>query len=88
MANRFLEVTFRTGKPLAAYLSLDRRPEDASTASKPLGEGFVADFAADGRLIGIEITAPSRFSLERLNALLAQFGQPPLSADDAAPLAA
>jgi hypothetical protein len=86
--NRYLEVTFRSGKPQAAYLTLDRQPGDTAAKSQPKHDGYVVDFAEDGRVIGVEITAPSRFSVAGINALLAELGQPPLSPQDAHPLAA
>jgi hypothetical protein len=85
---RYLEVTFRHGKPQAAYLSLNRRPGDNAARSEPRDDGYVVDFAADGRAIGVEITAPSRFSVVGVNAILASIGEEPISPGDAAPLAA
>lgn len=84
MTHRFLEVTFRDGKPLAAYLYLERRKGDTAARSEPRGNGYVVDFASDGRAI----TAPAHFTLAGLNALLAELRQPPVSADEARPLAA
>lgn len=88
MKHRYLEVTFRNGKPLAAYLYLPRNPGDTSVRTVKQGEGLVIDFAADGRAIGIEITAPSRVSLETLNRALAALNQAPATADELRPLAA
>jgi hypothetical protein len=86
MKERYLEVTFRRGKPLAAYLYLPRQPGDVSARSQPREEGLVLDYAADGRLIGVEITAPSKVSLSGFNRTLAAVGQEAVSADDLAPL--
>lgn len=44
------------------------------------------DYAADGRAIGIEITAPSCFELAQLNRVLEQLGHPPATADELSPL--
>ena len=88
MKDRYLEVTFRNGKPLAAYLYLPRNPEDASVRTERAGDGLLIDFAADGRPIGIEITAPSKLSLETLNRALAAVNQDPATADELGPLAA
>jgi hypothetical protein len=85
---RYLEVTFRSGKAQAAYLSLERRPGDVTARSQPKGDGYVVDFAKDGRVIGVEITAPSSFSVTTINALLAELGQAPLTAQEVQPLAA
>ena len=85
---RYLEVTFRNGKPLAAYLYLPRNPGDASVRTARHEDGLLIDFTADGRPIGIEITAPSKVSLEMLNRALAAVNQDPVTADDLRPLAA
>ncbi|MFQ5424961.1 MAG: DUF2283 domain-containing protein [Phycisphaerae bacterium] len=88
MKHRNLEVTFRNGKLLAAYLYLPRHPGDMSARTVKRGEGLLIDFTADGRAIGIEITAPSRLSLEMLNRALATVNQAPATADELGPLAA
>jgi hypothetical protein len=49
---------------------------------------LLVDYASDDRPIGIEITAPSMFSLDQLNLLLTSLGQETLAAEDASPLAA
>ena len=85
---RYLEVTFRNGKPLAAYLYLPRNPGDTSVRTVRHGEGLLIDFAADGRAIGIEITAPTKVSLDALNRALAAVHQDPATPDDLRPLAA
>lgn len=82
----YLEVTFRRGRALAAYLYLPRRVGDKASRSEPLDESLVVDRAADGRPIGIEIIDPAAVSLERMNAVLRQLQLPELSASDLAPL--
>jgi hypothetical protein len=39
-----LEVTFRLGRPLAAYLHLPRRPVDKSHRTEKAAPGLVIDF--------------------------------------------
>ena len=51
IAQRFLEVTYRQGKPLAAYLYLPRRSGDTSARVEPRGPGFLVDWTEDGRPI-------------------------------------
>lgn len=87
MKHSYLEVTFRKGRPLAAYYYLPRRDGDRSVRTDRVG-GFVVDFSADDRPIGIEITTPSRLVLGELNHLLSQLGQAPALPEDLAPLAA
>ncbi len=87
MRHSYLEVTFRKGRPLAAYYYLPREDGDRSVRTERLG-GLVVDFAPDGRSIGIEITSPARLVLGELNQLLSKLGQGQVAREDLAPLAA
>ena len=82
----YLEVTYRKGKPLAAYWYLPRKPGDFSARTMPSGSGLNIDFAEDGRPIGVEVSAPGRITLELFNQVLERVQQPPATADDLAPL--
>ena len=84
----YLEVTYRQGRALAAYLFLPRRDGDRSARTEHGDGGLLVDFAADGRPIGIEIVTPSEFDLASLNAVLVRLGQEPMRAEDVAPLLA
>jgi hypothetical protein len=86
MRGRFLEVTYRNGKPIAAYLYLPRTPDDHSVRTRRFEPGLVMDIAKDGRAIGIEITSPTVTSLADLNLALAAVNQPELQPNEAAPL--
>ena len=88
MQERYLEITFRKGKPLAGYLYLAREVGARSTRSEATGKGLVVDFGPEGRPIGIEIAAPSRVTLSDLNALLEKYSLPLLSLEELAPLQA
>jgi len=86
MRGRFLEITYRNGKPVAAYLYLPRQPDDRSVRTKRLEPGLVIDLAENGQAIGIEITSPSVTTLAHLNLALAEAKQTELRPDEAAPL--
>lgn len=58
MKDGYLEVTYRHGKLLAAYLYLPRNPRDRSVRVRQFGRGLAVDYRRDGQPIGIEITAP------------------------------
>jgi uncharacterized protein DUF2283 len=88
MKSSYLEVTFRNGRPLAAYLYLPRRPSDKSYRSTKAGPGLVIDFNRGGTPIGIEITAPAKLSAAALNRVLRPLGLPPVTRADLAPLRA
>ena len=88
MKNSYLEVTFRHGRPLAAYLYLPRKPKDKSYRTKRTAPGLVIDFNRSGKPIGIEITAPSKLSAAALNRVLRRLGFPAVTRADLAPLRA
>ena len=58
MKDRYLEVTFRNGQPLAAYLYLPRVRTEKSVRTENAGPGLLVDYDVDGRPLGIEITDP------------------------------
>jgi hypothetical protein len=63
--------------------SVRQEPEPKIVAS-PDGL-LIVDYAASGRPLGVEITAPQAVPLERLNQLLAELGEPPLAEQDYRP---
>jgi uncharacterized protein YuzE len=88
MNESYLEVTFRHGRPMAAYYYLPRRPKDKSYRTKRVEPGLVIDFARDGKPIGIEIVAPGKLTLRVFNRVLRELGFRPLKRADLAPLMA
>lgn len=88
MKESYLEVTFRHGRPLAAYLYLPREPGEKSFRTSKAPLGMVIDFNHGGKPIGIEMTAPAKVTLAALNDLLRDLGLPSLSAADLQPLRA
>lgn len=88
MPERYLEVSYRGGKPFAAYLYLPRRSDDRSARTERFSEVLVIDFADDGRAIGIEIVHPQAVTVEELNRALAHIQPPPLRQEDFASLRA
>ena len=88
MKSRYLEVTFRKGKPLAAYLYLPREPGAKSARTELMGSGLLVDYQADGRPIGLEITAPDKVTLDQINSILKRLNLPLLDPQELAPLQA
>jgi hypothetical protein len=88
MKESYLEVTYRHGRPLAAYLYLPRRPRDKSLRVEQAAPGLLVDFRRDGQAIGIEITAPGKVSLAAVNRVLRGLGLPAAKRIDLAPLLA
>ena len=88
MKTRYLEVTYRKGRPMAAYLYLPRISGAKSARTERMGTGILVDFSAEGTPIGVEITAPQLVTVEDINRVLEQVGQPRLDAGEWAPIAA
>lgn len=88
MKESYLEVTFRHGRPFAAYLYLPREPGEKSFRTSKADLGMVVEFSRSGKPIGIELTAPTKVTLPALNRLLGELGLPPLRAADLEPLRA
>ena len=88
MKESYLEVTFRRGRPIAAYYYLPRRPGQKSYRSIRIEPGLIVDLGRGGKPIGIEITAPALISHSILSRVLKQFGLPPAKSSELAPLVA
>jgi hypothetical protein len=88
MKGRYLEVTFRKGKPLAAYLYLPRPAGGKSARTEEMVPGILTDFTAKGDPIGLEITAPAQVTAEQINVVLTRLGLPPIAPEELAPLKA
>ncbi len=84
----YLEITYRHGRPLAAYYHLPREQAATVARSSPRGSGLVVDFAESGAPVGVEITAPSVVTVATFNALLAELGLPLVDEAELAPLRA
>jgi hypothetical protein len=88
MKQRYLEVTYRKGKPSAAYLYLPRDANTSAVRTEDGGRGMRVDYDASGTAIGIEITAPSEVTLDSICELLERLGQERLRESEWAPLRA
>jgi len=88
MREPYLEVTFRHGRPLAAYLYLPRSPGDRSRRTVKTDGGLIIDYTESGKPIGIEITAPAAVTIGDLNAALKSLNVATLTEEDLVPLRA
>lgn len=89
MRTPYLDVTFRGGKAIAAYLTLPRPPAGAraerTIEARP---NLLVDYTADGQPIGIEILVPSEADEILVNAVLGELNLPPLPPGELRPLRA
>jgi len=88
MSQAYLEVTYRHGRPLAAYYYLPRRAGDRAHRTTRGPSGLLVDYTRAGRAIGIEVTAPSLLSLSAMNRLVRDVGHQPVKRTDLSPLLA
>jgi len=86
MQGTYLEVTFRGGQPLAAYLYLPRQEGDRSARVEKHRAGLLVDLTADCRPIGIEIAIPALVTVEAVNEILANYGLEPIDSVELTPL--
>jgi hypothetical protein len=88
MNQAYLEVTYRHGRPLAAYYYLPRGARDRAHHTTRGPSGLLIDYTRAGRAIGIEITAPSVLSLSAINRVLRELGHKPVNRTELSPLLA
>jgi hypothetical protein len=89
MTERSLQVTYRKGRPFAAYLHLSHVTGEKSARTVATPDGLlVVDYNGAGVPVGVEISAPEAVSLERINDLLASLGEPPLAEHEFKPVRA
>lgn len=86
MKGRYLEVTFRKGKPLAAYVYLPRHVGMKSARTHEAAPGLLVDYAVSGEPIGLEITAPAQVTIDQINQVLATLGLAVMAPEELAPL--
>ena len=88
MQEPYLEITFRRGRPLAAYYYLPRRRGQRSHKTVRAATGILVDYTRSGEPIGLEITAPGKVSLTALNRVLRMLEFPAVERAEVAPLLA
>ncbi len=87
MAKSYLEITYRHGKPFAAYLYLPRLANDRSARTERRGP-LLIDYSADGRAIGMEFTSFTGIDAATVNHVLRDLDQETVAPTDLAPLTA
>jgi hypothetical protein len=88
MNEAYLDVTYRHGRPLAAYYYLPRPPRAKVHRTSRGPAGLLVDYTKGGRPIGIEITAPSAVSLSAMNRVLRKLRQRAVTRVELSPLLA
>ena len=86
MNDRYLEITFRRGKPLAAYLYLAGKKGTQCAKTIKIDEGLIADYDPDGVPIGLEIISPTTASVQQIKDALVKIDVEPIGENELAPL--
>jgi uncharacterized protein YuzE len=76
-----LQITYKSGRPLAAYLSLASNGKRAVARTEEVSPDLLVDYAADGSPLGLEILSPATVTIERVWAVFDELGldRPPAS---------
>lgn len=88
MSTYSLQVTYRGGRPFAAYIYLAHAPGTKSTRTEQIGPELVIDYAADGSPLGIEVISPGYVAEEEIRAAFSRLGLDPPAPDELTPLRA
>jgi uncharacterized protein YuzE len=88
MSTFSLQVTYRKGKPFAAYIYLAHAPGTKSARTEQIGPELLIDYAADGSPLGIEIVSPGYVSEDEIVTIFDRLGLERPSAAELAPLRA
>lgn len=88
MSRIFLEVSFRRGKPFAAYLRLPRQPGATVARTVEAEPGILADLDASGAVLAVEIVYPSAESGAVVQRVLAALHGPVVPESEFEPLLA
>jgi len=86
MKDRYLEVTYRKGEILAAYLYLPRQPGEKSIKTEKLADGVLVDYGKSNLPIGIEIVDPKKVNFNTINHILSKLKYLSIEETDFAPL--
>jgi uncharacterized protein YuzE len=74
MSTFSVQVTYRKGRPFAAYIYLQRKPGQKAARTEQVSSEVLIDYAADGSALGIEIVAPGHVTLAEINEAFDRIG--------------
>ena len=64
MSTFSVQVTYRKGRPFAAYIYLQRKPGQKAARTEKVSSEVLIDYAADGTALGIEVVAPGHVTID------------------------
>ncbi len=88
MSSISLQVTYRKGRPFAAYICLDHLPGQEIVRSEEVAPEIVVDFDGDAQPIGVEIVSPDATSIDDILSVFDTLGLSRPDLSELAPLVA
>ena len=88
MKNKYLEITFRKGKPFAAYLYLSKNTGLKAVRTERMTPGLIVDYDEKDKPIGLEIISPLHVTVSEINEVLRGLSISPISDEELSPLKA
>lgn len=83
-----LQVTYKGGRPLAAYLYLAANGERKAVRTEELAPDLVVDYGADGAPVGVEILSPGTVTVQDIWSVFDRLGLERPAASELSPLSA
>ena len=81
-----LTIRYRKGEPYAAYLHLPGDSSQTVASTRRVRPGFVADFDADGTVLGVEIINPAATTRAEVLDVLRELNVSEVSEAELAPI--
>ena len=75
---RYMQVSYRNGQPMAAYLYLSGWPGHKSARTELVDAGLVVDFSESDEPLGLEIVDPESVSIREIDDVLRGIDEDPL----------
>lgn len=69
-----VQITYRKGKPFAAYICLSPRLGRQSARTEEETPDLLVDYAEDGTPLGIEIVSPGYVTIDEIQGVLERLG--------------
>ncbi|MFZ5516820.1 MAG: DUF2283 domain-containing protein [Candidatus Zhuqueibacterota bacterium] len=86
MMDKYLEITYRKGKMLAAYLYLPREIGEKSIRTEKFSDGILIDYGKENHPIGVEIVDPKMIDFDIINRVISKLRDYSVQEIDFAPL--
>ena len=83
-----LQITYRKGKPFAAYIYLSHQHSQKSVRTEAVTEDLLIDYAQDGTPLGIEVVSPGMVSIDEIQGIFDRLGLGRLEPAELEPLKA